>query len=153
PRVHPLHYRGIPTYPSEAAFRLFSGFFRPQAPSGTDPFTLFMDPARSHQVIWLPAPHPPVRYFDDTQHICFTVQDRVLQKVTVADDPAGVPYVNPTGRRVVPYDRYILFLDGRLMVKDRERVTAIAAAPAMISTDTPTQEVAASAVDWRSVFT
>ncbi|MEC4688531.1 MAG: hypothetical protein VST64_09540, partial [Nitrospirota bacterium] len=32
----PLRYRGIPTYPSEAAFRLFSAFFTPQSPSGSD---------------------------------------------------------------------------------------------------------------------
>ena len=51
----PLRYRGIPTYPSEAAFRLFSSFFTPQAPDGSDPFTLFMNPERSNQVIWLPA--------------------------------------------------------------------------------------------------
>ena len=63
PRV--LRYRGIPTYPSEAAFRLFSGFFTPQPFSGEDPFTAFMNPSKSHLVIWLSAQHPPVRYFHD----------------------------------------------------------------------------------------
>jgi len=33
-----LRYRGIPTYPSEAAFKLFSSFFTPRAPGGVDPF-------------------------------------------------------------------------------------------------------------------
>ena len=37
PNPRPLRYRGIPTYPSEAAFRLFSSFFTPQAPGGGSP--------------------------------------------------------------------------------------------------------------------
>ena len=60
----PLRYRGIPTYPSEAAFRLFNSFFVPQAPPGKDALSLFMDPTKSHQVEWLPSPTPPRRYFD-----------------------------------------------------------------------------------------
>ena len=54
----PLRYRGIPTYPSEAAFRLFSTVF---SPTGDNPLALFMEPARSHEVTWLPDPHPPHR--------------------------------------------------------------------------------------------
>ena len=38
PAPRPLRYRGIPPYPSEAAFRLFSSFFAPQAPDGSNPF-------------------------------------------------------------------------------------------------------------------
>ena len=64
PIPRPFQYRGIPTYPSEAAFRLFSSFFTPQAPAGSNPFTLFMNPEQSNQVIWLPAATPPIRYFD-----------------------------------------------------------------------------------------
>ena len=40
----PLRYRGIPTYPSEAAFRLFSGFFEPRVSGGRRPFEMFMNP-------------------------------------------------------------------------------------------------------------
>src|SRR5512139_638472 len=46
----PLRYRGIPTYPSEAAFGLFSAFFTPQPLRGGDPFTDFMNPTKSHVI-------------------------------------------------------------------------------------------------------
>ena len=46
PAPRSLRYRGIPTYPSEAAYRLFNGFFRPEVPGGGDPFPVFMDPLR-----------------------------------------------------------------------------------------------------------
>ena len=85
----PLHYRGIPTYPSDAAYRLFSSCFAPQLPGGGDPFSVFMDPQRSQEVIWLPIPDPPRRYFDRTRHLCATLKSSTVQKVTVADDPAG----------------------------------------------------------------
>ena len=87
----PLRYRGIPTYPSEAAFRLFSSFFTPQAPDGNDPFTLFMNPERSNHVTWLPAGTPPIRYFDQHAGACLTLQGGVLRKVTVASDSPGCP--------------------------------------------------------------
>ena len=68
----PLRYRGIPTYPSEAAFRLFSSFFTPQAPAGSDPFTIFMNPEQSNRVVWLPAATMPVRYFDQRAGACLS---------------------------------------------------------------------------------
>ena len=98
----PLRYRGIPTYPSEAAFRLFSSFFTPQAPDENDPFTLFMNPERSNRVTWLPAGTPPTRYFDEHAGACLTLQGGVLRKVTVASDSAGLSYISPKGRRFVP---------------------------------------------------
>src|SRR5207249_1605559 len=55
----PLRYRGIPTYPSEAAYRLFNSFFAPQLPGGGDPFPVFMDPPRPQEVTWLPIAGPP----------------------------------------------------------------------------------------------
>src|SRR5690349_19245631 len=79
----PLRYRGIPTYPSEAAFRLFSSFFVPRAPHAKDIFSLFMDPAKAHQVEWFPSPTPPRRYFDISAGCCLTVQGGVLKKVTL----------------------------------------------------------------------
>jgi hypothetical protein len=152
PAPRPLRYRGIPTYPSEAAFRLFSSFFTPEAPSGSAPLTLFMDQARAHQVTWLPASHPPLRYFDDAQRVCLTVQGGVLQKVTLADDPTGLPYMNPKGRRVVPYDRSLAIAGDRVVLRDREQET-------MLLPNTQPQAVAVCAdhremspVDWRSMF-
>ncbi|MCE9534982.1 MAG: hypothetical protein K8R65_01040 [Nitrospirae bacterium] len=90
----PLRYRGIPTYPSEAAFGLFSSFFTPQAPGGRHPFTLFMNPERSNQVTWLPAGKPPTRYFDQRAEACLTFQDGLLRKVTVAADSSGLSYMS-----------------------------------------------------------
>ncbi|HXX76440.1 MAG TPA: hypothetical protein VEI50_15020 [Nitrospiraceae bacterium] len=152
PVPRPLRYRGIPTYPSEAAFRLFSSFFTPQAPPGHDPLTLFMDQDRSHQVIWVPAMHPPLRFFDDAQRACLTVQGGVLQKVTMADDPTGLPYVNPKGRRTVPFDRSLTVAGDRIVLRDRENEMVLLPSQ-------PLEEATASAdcrevsrTDWRSVF-
>jgi hypothetical protein len=148
----PLRYRGIPTYPSEAAFRLFSSFFTPQAPLGGDPLTVFMDQARAHQVAWLPASHPPLRYFDDAQRVCLTVQGGVLQKVTLADDPTGLPYVNPKGRRVVPYDRSLAMAGDRVVLRDREQETILLpnTQPQAVAVCDDRREM--SPVDWRSMF-
>src|SRR5215475_6784927 len=81
PIPRPLRYRGIPTYPSEAAFRLFSSFFTPQAPNGNTPLMFFMNPEQSHQVIWLPAVAPPVRYFHQRAEACLTFHGSLLHKV------------------------------------------------------------------------
>lgn len=148
----PLHYRGIPAYPSEAAYRLFGAFFTPQAPTGGDPLPLFMDPARSHQVVWLPASDPPVRYVDQDQGLCLTVQRGIVQKAALADDRGGAPYVNPAGRRLAPLDRSVRVIDRRLILKDREAEQAVALPPSwgVREVDVPVPPV--SPVDWRSVF-
>jgi hypothetical protein len=90
----PLRYRGIPTYPSDAAFRLFSTFFVPQTSGGRKPFDVFMDSSQSSEVTWLPSLDPPRRYYDPSRHLCVTVKGEIVQKATLADDPAGLSYVN-----------------------------------------------------------
>jgi len=152
PVQRPLRYRGIPTYPSEAAFRLFSSFFTPQAPRGREPLTLFMDQARSHQVTWLPAVHPPLRYFDDAQRACLTVQGGVLQKVTMADDPTGLPYVNPRGRRRVPFDRSLTVAGDRIVLSDREHETVLLLNQPLQGASASADRRELSRVDWRAVF-
>jgi hypothetical protein len=152
PIPQPLRYRGIPTYPSEAAFRLFSSFFTPHAPSGNDPLTLFMDQTRSHQVTWLPSAHPPLRYFDDTQRACLTVQGGVLQKVTMADDPTGLPYVNPKGRRVVPWDRSLAMAGDRVVLRDRAQETVLLPNAQFQGMTMTGERRETSPMDWRSVF-
>lgn len=147
-----LRYRGIPTYPSEAAFRLFSSFFVPHAPPGSDPLTLFMDQARSHQVTWLPASHPPLRYFDDAQRACLTVQGGVLQKVTMADDPTGLPYVNPGGRRTVPFDRSLAIVGDRIVLRDREQERVLVPSLPLQGVTVNADRREISQTDWRSVF-
>jgi hypothetical protein len=150
--VRPLRYRGIPPYPSEAAFRLFSNFFTPQAPGRNDPFTIFMNRERSGQVIWWPAATMPVRYFDQRAGACFTIQDNMLCKVTVASDPSGLSYVSQQGRPFVPYDRSAEVVGKQVVLKDRDRKTTLAVPllqESLRETDGP---AAMSPVDWRSVF-
>jgi hypothetical protein len=152
PTPRPLRYRGIPTYPSEAAFRLFSSFFTPHAPQGSDPLTLFLDQARSYQVTWLPASQPPLRYFDDTQRACLVVQGGILQKVTGADDPTGLPYVNPKGRRVVPCDRSLSIAGDRVVLRDRKRETVLPPNSQLGEMAVNGDRREMSPTDWRSVF-
>jgi hypothetical protein len=148
----PLRYRGIPPYPSEAAFRLFSAFFTPQSVGTRDPFVDFMNPSKSHVVTWLPADHPPVRYFDERQGVCITVKDGVTQKAILANDTVGLAYVNPLGRRVLPLDRS-LRIDGRqLILKDREQETTIPLPAGFRLQASPSHERPISPVDWRTVF-
>ena len=152
PTPRPLRYRGIPTYPSEAAFRLFCSFFVPQVPEGHDPFTLFMNPERSHQVIWLPAATTPIRYFDQRAGACLTFHSGVLHKVTVASDSSGLSYLSSKGRRVVPCDRSAAIAGAHIILKDRDRETILDVPLPQGSREQSGEPVAMSPVDWRSVF-
>jgi hypothetical protein len=125
----PLRYRGIPTYPSEAAYRLFSGFFTPHAPGGADPFPIFMDVPRSHEVTWLPSPDPPRRYFDPARHLCVTVKGETVQKATLSDDPTGLPFAKPGRNGFAPCERSLEVTGGALILKDGEKRTQIPANP------------------------
>ncbi|MBX3303597.1 MAG: hypothetical protein KF693_15380 [Nitrospira sp.] len=149
----PIRYRGIPTYPSEAAFRLFSSFFTPGQSIGGDPLADFMNPSTSRAMVWLPAQHPPVRYVDDSQGLCLTAKDGVVQKVTLKDDPAGLPYMSSSGRRgVLPLDRSLQVQGGQLILKDRERETRVALTAGLQVETTSPVERQLSPVDWRTVF-
>lgn len=152
PTPRPLRYRGIPAYPSEAAFRLFSSFFTPQVPGGNNPFTLFMNPERSHQVTWLPAVAPPMRYFDQSAGACLTLQGGVLRKVTVASDSSGLSYLSPKGRRFVPCDRSAEVVGGHVILRDRDCETTLMVILPQGSPEQSAEPVAMSPVDWRSVF-
>lgn len=148
----PLRYRGIPPYPSEAAFRLFSAFFTPQSAGSGDPFVDFMNPSKSQVVTWLPADHPPVRYVDEQQGVCVTVKDGVVQKAILSNDTAGLAYVNPLGRRVLPLDRS-LRIDGRqLILTDREQERIVPLPTGLQVRSLPLIEKPMSPADWRAVF-
>ncbi len=152
PTPRPLRYRGIPTYPSKAAFRLFSSFFTPQAPGGSNPFMLFMNPERSNHVIWLPAGTPPIRYFDQHAGACLTLQGGLLHKVTVASDSSGLSYMSPKGRRFVPCDRSAEIVGMHVILKDRDHETRLAVTQPQGRLEQSDAPVAMSPVDWRSVF-
>jgi hypothetical protein len=112
----PLRYRGIPTYPSEAAFRLFSACFVPKTSDGRKPFEVFMDASQSNQVTWLPSSDPPRRYYDTPRSLCVTIKGEAVQKVTLADDPVGVSYINAQqsrgARRVGAAKGSLILMDG-----------------------------------------
>jgi hypothetical protein len=148
----PLRYRGIPTYPSEAAFRLFSGFFTPQPLSGKDPFTAFMTPSQSHLVLWLPAEHVPVRYLEESRGVCITEKNGIVQKVTLADDPAGLSYIRSVGCPVRPLDRSFRVEESRLVLQDREMEMTVPLDSALSVRPSPPDECPISPVDWRTVF-
>jgi hypothetical protein len=153
-RPLPLRYRGIPPYPSEAAFRLFKGFFVPQAPPGKDALTLFMDPTKAYQVEWLPSPTPPSRYFDRSQGLCLTIQGSALEKVTLAADTTGLAFVNPKGRPFLPCDRAAQVVKRRVVLRDRDLETTLTTLlPAAAGDDSVSSSpLPISPVDWRSVF-
>lgn len=152
PAPPPLRYRGIPTYPSEAAFRLFSNFFTPQAPQNGDAFTTFMDATRAHEILWHPSPSPPVRYFDATHGCCLTFQRDMLQKLILAEDPTGLPYVPPRADRIAPCDRTVQIIGGKVIAKDRTRETILPVSLPPDSREQPAQRAEISPVDWRSLF-
>lgn len=148
----PLRYRGIPTYPSVAAFRLFSAFFTPQPLDAEDPSAAFMNPSKSHLVVWLPAESSPVRYFDGNQGLCVTVQNGFVQKATLAEDPTGLPYVSSVGCRVLPLDRSLRVEGGLLVLKDRETELTLPLNLNLPLRSSPPEEGSVSPVDWRTVF-
>ncbi|MGH7235162.1 MAG: hypothetical protein ACREIO_02165 [Nitrospiraceae bacterium] len=149
----PLRYRGIPTYPSDAAYRLFSSCFAPQLPGGGDPFPVFMDPPRSHEVTWLPISDPPRRYFDRARHLCVTLKGSTVQKVTVADDPAGLPYVLADRQGFAPGDRTVSVSQGRLVLKDGEKRVEMPLSPAWGGIgDSLASPARSYPLDWRTLF-
>jgi hypothetical protein len=111
-----------------------------------------MNPERSHQVIWLPASTPPVRYFDQRAGACLTFKGGLLHKVTVASDSSGLSYMSPKGRRFVPCDRSADIVGTHVLLKDRDRETTLAVSLPQGSLEQAGEPVAMSPVDWRSVF-
>ena len=115
----PLHYRGIPVYPSEGAFRLFSQFFTGSVPtSSKDPLPVFLDPAHSEEVSWLPCDDPPLRYFDPTKKLCLTVKQGVIQKATLADNSAGLSYFRSPPQGIAPYGQSVTAKDANLVLSN-----------------------------------
>ncbi|MDH4185871.1 MAG: hypothetical protein OEV08_02635 [Nitrospira sp.] len=153
PTPRPLRYRGIPTYPSEAAFRLFSSFFTPQAPAGSNPFTLFMNQERSNLVAWLPSDTMPTRYFDRRAGACLTFLGDLLHKVTLVSDSSGLSYLSPKGRSARPCDRSAEIVGDHVVLRDREQATTLTVPLPQGSQDLGGTSVAMSPIDWRSVFT
>jgi hypothetical protein len=102
----------------------------------------------------LPLQRPPLRYFDDEQRICVTVQAGVAQKVTVMDDSAGVSYVRPGPDGFAPCGRTVTYASGRLHLLDGGRSRSFPVRPEWNLTDAPPLPPvpAATAPDWRAFF-
>ncbi len=124
-----LQYRGIPTYPSAAAFGLFSNFFTPTHRGGENPFAVFMDSPRSHEVDWLPNPHPPVRHVDPRHRVCLTVKQGNVLKVTKTDDTSGLPFVPSNQQGFAPCGKRIAVDSDRLVLYDHKTSSEIALQP------------------------
>jgi hypothetical protein len=128
-RSRALQYRGIPTYPSAAAFGLFSNFFTATHRGGETPFSVFMDPPRSHEVDWVPNPHPPVRYVDPQHGICLTVRQGNVLKLTKTDDAGGLPFVPVNQQGFVPCGKRLAVYADRLFLYDHKDVHEVAVQP------------------------
>lgn len=148
----PLRYRGIPPYPSKAAWLLFCRFFVPHAPAGGDAAAIFMDQIRSHELTWTPLPDPPVRYFYNQPPLCLTVQGTHIEKATLADDGSGLPYVNPAAHRFAPWDRTVTVQNGVVELRDRQERKRIAIDIHGASLFRSGAVPPSSPVDWRIVF-
>ncbi|MBI4401562.1 MAG: hypothetical protein HY581_08015 [Nitrospirae bacterium] len=150
----PLRYRGLPTYPSEPAYGLFSAFFRPEAPNGADPHELFMDPAQTNQIAWWLRHDPPWRSFDRSRNLCVTVQNGMVQKVTVADDPVGVPYIAPGSHGgFASCERTVVVVGSQLCLRDGDLTSQLPIDPAWgITRETHPHQVATYPFGWRAFF-
>ncbi|MBS0169830.1 MAG: hypothetical protein JSR62_05705 [Nitrospira sp.] len=149
----PLRYRGIPTYPSEAAYRLFSNFFRPQLSGGGDPFPVFMDAPRSHLVSWLPVPDAPRRHVEPEQKLCVTIQGTRLLKATCSDDSAGLSYQPFDRQGWAPCQRGLAVEGDRLLLMDRANQRAIPLPARWKAVTGPPMPASVPQLpDWTSVF-
>ena len=151
----PLRYRGLPTFPSDQAYGLFCAFFRPEVPAGEDAYTLFMDTLRGHEIAWWPRSDPPWRYFDQAHGLCVTVQNGVVQKVTVKDDPVGVPYLNPGMKGFASCNRTVNIAGQMMQLQDGEQTTDIPLSSkwgVKKPSPHPNRHVHSYPFDWRSFF-
>ena len=155
PRV--LQYRGIPTYPSAAAFGLFGNFFTATHRGGENPLTVFMDPPRSHEVDWLPNPHPPVRHVDPRHRICLTVKQGHVLKVTKTDDASGLPFVPPNQQGFAPCGKRVAVASDHLFLDDHKTSHEIALQPGwgithQVARQADNQAVANKEGSWEGFF-
>ena len=150
-----LQYRGIPTYPSAAAFGLFSNFFTATHRGGETPYTVFMDPPRSHEVDWLPSPHPPVRHVDLRNRICLTVKQDSVVKVTKTDDASGLPFVPLNQQGFAPCGKRVTVGTDHLFLDDHKTSHEIALQPGwniQVERQAGEQADSSKETSWESFF-
>ncbi|MCA9470928.1 MAG: hypothetical protein MRJ96_14860 [Nitrospirales bacterium] len=149
----PLRYRGIPPYPSDGAFHLFSQFFTPSSHEGVDPRTVFLDPAHSERVTWLPSEQYPLRYFAPADHLGLTVLKGRVVKATLSNDSAGLSYFGAKPKGFPPCGRSVGATNTSLLLQDETHQIEIQPDESWGITDqVSSQNVPASIPSWRSVF-
>jgi hypothetical protein len=150
----PLRYRGLPTYPSEGAFNIFSAFFTPKGPAGEKILNIFMNPDSSHEIVWTPKANPPWRYFSDEHSICLTVQEGRLHKVTVFDDPVALPFVNFSGRGQAPSQRALNVASDKIILSDEDVSREIPLSPSwgIKGSEAAPEEKKTFPFSWRKFF-
>ena len=149
-----LRYRGIPAYPSIAAFRLFSAFFKPSTQSGEIPQEVFLDVNRGHEVEWKSSAEYPVRYFDEEQRLSVTSHYHKVQKVTCWDDSSGLAYFATTASGEARADgRGAKILGQELHLYDGDQHQVLKARESWhLATHEPEQEWRAPSTSWRKCF-
>jgi hypothetical protein len=149
----PLRYRGLPTYPSKEAFNIFSAFFTPKGPASEDIMEVFMDTDRSHEIEWTPRHDPPWRYFSTVQSMSLTVQDGYLYKLTLYDDPIGIPYINTARGGFGSCQRYMSVTDGQIILHDAAEQQKVPIAEQWQVTDqTPAKAPPSAPFGWQHFF-
>ena len=153
-KLPPLRYRGLPTYPSEGAFNIFSAFFTPKGPAGEKIMNIFMNPDSSHEIVWTPKENPPWRYFSDEHSICLTVQGGRLHKVTVFDDQVALPYVNFAGRGQATSQRELTVLADKIILSDEGESREIPLSPVwgIKASEAAPEEKKTFPFSWRKFF-
>ncbi len=148
-----LQYRGIPTYPSEAAFGLFSNFFTATHDGQEQPFAVFMDASRSHEVDWLPHPDPPVRHVAPHHRMCLTVQRGTVLKVTGMDDTSGLPFVASNQQGHARSEKRLAVHSGRLFLDDHATSHEIVLEPGWgVTRESGSRATAHHDRSWKDLF-
>ena len=148
----PLCYRGIPSYPSEGAFRLFSQFFIPSSRGTEDLLAIFLDSNRSHEVSWLPSPDPPLRYFAPSQKLCVTVKNGMTRKATISDDPSGLSFFAPDTQGVAPFGRRVAIQGHELLLDDGQKQVHVPLKSSWGITPSPSSTSQTFMTTWKSFF-
>jgi hypothetical protein len=112
-----------------------------------------MDVSRSHEVTWLPAADPPLRYFNTAHSLCLTVRGRTIQKATKWDDPTGLPFVQATQGATASFERSMAVAKGSLVLQDRAVRMEIPLQPAWGALqESQMENPPAAPVGWSALF-
>ena len=81
-----------------------------------------------------------------------TLKNGMVQKATLAEDPAGLPFISSGGCPVLPLDRSLRVEGSLLVLKDRDTEVTVPLPPPLLVKTSPPEKRPISPVDWRTVF-